>query len=45
MSDSERLLLIILTALACPLALPFLPIIEKEDTYEQTTERVDAGRD
>ena len=29
MSDSERLLLIILTALACPLALPFLSIIEK----------------
>ena len=30
MSDNKRLLLIILTALACPLALPFLPIIEKE---------------
>lgn len=30
MSDNERLLLIILTALACPLALPFLPIIESE---------------
>ena len=36
MSDIEKLILVVLTALTCPLALPIIPIVieAKDDTTE-----------